>query len=258
MTFYGKCKVDDFQLGTMLLLASAAFAAGGLNAMAGGGTFFTLPALIFAGLPAVTANATSAAIVFPGNISAAIGFREALSHVSRRELISLLAIASGGSVVGSSLLLGTSDGLFRALAPYLLGLATALFYFGPRLSSLRKNTQRSAVFESCGLLLVSGYGGFFNGGLGIALLSVFSVAGRTDVNVMNGLKNAMSVALSLVSVVIFGVAGLINWPVAVAMMVMATVGGYSGAYLVQRVQPERVRLFVLATGMSMTVILFFS
>ena len=245
-------------MGTILLLASAAFAAGGLNAIAGGGTFFTLPALIFAGLPAVTANATSAAVVFPGNISAAMGFREALSRVSRRELITLLAIASGGSVLGSLLLLGTSDGVFRALAPYLLGLATVLFYFGPRLSARRKGGQGSGLLESCGLLLVSGYGGFFNGGLGIALLSVFSVAGRTDVNVMNGLKNAMSVALSLVSVVIFGAAGLIHWPVALAMMVMATIGGYAGAFLVQRVHPGRVRLFVLATGASMTAILFFS
>jgi len=259
MTFLEIAGLTNFtamDVGTMLMLAIAAFVAGALNAVAGGGTFFTLPALIFAGLPPVMANATSAAVVSPGYISAAMGFREALASVDRRDMFLLLLLACAGAVLGSFLLLGTSDSLFRALAPYLLLLATVLFYFGPRMSARHTAGHSSSLLERTGLLLVSGYGGYFNGGLGIALLSVFSISGRTDLNLMNGLKCVVSATLSAVSVAVFAFAGLIHWSGALAMMILATAGGYVGAHFVQRVDPERVRIFVLTTGVFMTLVLF--
>ena len=215
-----------------LILIAAAFGAGILNTVAGGGTFLTFPALVFIGLPPVMANATSTVAVFPGYFGGAMGFRAELQAFDRKRLYRLIAITLAGGLVGSGLLLVSSNEAFSVVVPFLLLGATFAFLFGDRLRRWAASKARTMTPEGAlGLFMVAIYGGYFNGGLGIVLLALFALWGMTDLNRMNGLKSGLSFLLSAISVAVFATAGLVAWPQAVVMMIAATVGGYAGAPL---------------------------
>lgn len=238
-----------------LIIALAAFGAGVLNTIAGGGTFLTFPALVFIGVPPVMANATSAVAVFPGYLGGALGFRKELSAMQPGPLIRLAAITLAGGLLGSLLLMVSSNEVFARIVPFLLLVATLVFLFGDRLRSLaERHSAGMRPQGAVGLFLVSVYGGYFNGGLGIMLLALFSVWGMRDIHAMNGLKNGLSFVLSAISVLAFSVAGLVAWPQALVMMVAAVVGGYLGAP-VARVLPRPVlRGLIAVVGFGMTAI----
>lgn len=239
------------------VLALAAFGAGVLNTVAGGGTFLTFPALVYAGVPVVAANATSAVAVFPGYLGGAAGFRRELSALDRRSLVRLVLVAAAGGLAGSLLLLVSSNDAFAAVVPFLLLVATFAFALGGRIQAWIRNRQlRIAEGDVTGAALVAVYGGYFNGGLGIVLLALFSLWGMRDLNAMNGLKNGLSFAISAVSVVTFAAAGIVAWPQALVMMAAATVGGYAGAPLARAVPTSIVRAVVIAVGAIMTIIFF--
>jgi uncharacterized membrane protein YfcA len=160
------------------VLVAAAFAAGAMNAMAGGGSFLTLPALVYAGVPPVAANATGTAALLPGYASSAYGFRRDIRPVAGIGVGRLAAVSLAGGLAGAALLLLTPDRVFRAVVPWLLLAATALFAFGGRLSAgLRRLGAGGRGATLAGLLAVSAYGGYFNGGLGILLLAQLGLAG---------------------------------------------------------------------------------
>lgn len=239
----------------MTLLASAAFLAGILNAMAGGGSFLTFPALVFTGVPTIAANATSAVAVFPGYLSSALGFLKEMREIPFVQLLVFLGLALLGGVLGSLLLLVTPASVFSAVVPWLLGFATLAFALGARLSAwAQKHARTRSSSGNIATLLVCVYGGYFNGGLGIVLLALFYGLGMRDINRMNGLKNGMSFALSAASVVTFAAAGIVYWPQALLMMVTATIGGYCGARVARRLSVAVVRAVVVCTGVVMTVI----
>ncbi|HEY9460357.1 MAG TPA: sulfite exporter TauE/SafE family protein, partial [Paralcaligenes sp.] len=205
-----------------LLLIVAGFFAGGLNTIAGGGSFLTFPALVYAGVPIVSANATSAVAVFPGYIGAVAGFRGEIASFKRPTLIKLTIVSLLGGLIGSLLLLITSNETFKVLVPWLLLFATLLFGAGDYLVAWSKRRNfHLGKFLTPGVLCISIYGGYFNGGLGIMLMALFAVIGMRDMNIMNGLKNGISVVLSAISVITFAWAGLVQWPEAVIMMVAA-------------------------------------
>ena len=185
-----------------IVLIIAGFFAGILNALAGGGTFLTFPALVFVGVPPVAANATSTLASLPGYLSGALGFTADVRKMPRAIFVSFVIIALIGGLLGSLALLATSDTLFKSIVPWLLFAATLLFAFGDRLAKLR-------IPQKTGLLAVTFYGGYFNGGLGIMLLALFSATGMKDLNQMNGLKAWLSFVLSAISVATFVVAGII-------------------------------------------------
>ncbi|SMX48900.1 sulfite exporter TauE/SafE family protein [Maliponia aquimaris] len=233
----------------ILLLLLAAFAAGVVNTIAGGGTFLTFPALVFTGMPPVLANATSAVAVFPGYLGGALGFRDEIARLDRRALIRMTVTALSGGLAGAGLLLVSSDAAFAAVVPFLLIGATAVFVWGDRLRAwLARSSRGIAAYGAPGLFLVALYGGYFNGGLGIVLLALFTLWGMADIHQMNGLKNALSFAVSAISVTVFAVAGLVAWPQAVAMMVAATVGGYAGAPLSRILPRTAVRGAIAVAG----------
>lgn len=239
------------------LIIVAAFFAGVLNAIAGGGSFLTFPVLVYIGIPPIPANATSAVAVFPGYISSTLGFLEEIKAFDRRQLIRLVLIACLGGVSGALLLLNTPGNVFRSIAPWLLLLATLLFALGDRISAWLNSAQNdSPQSHSFVVMLVSTYGGYFNGGLGIILLALFSTMGFRDINLMNGLKNGLSFILSAVSVLTFAVAGIVHWPEALVMMVAATVGGFAGARLARRLPREWVKSIIVTTGSLMTIAFF--
>lgn len=239
-----------------LILATSAFFAGVLNTVAGGGTFLTFPALVYTGVPVVAANATSAVAVFPGYLSGAVGFRQEIAAFDRGRLVRILAVAAAGGLVGSGLLLVSSNKAFSVIVPFLLALSTLAFVFGGRLQSWAQRRNRGKAGELWGTALVSVYGGYFNGGLGIVLLALFSLWGMRDLNMMNGLKNSISFVLSAISVATFAIAGIVAWPQAVLMMAAAIVGGYAGAPLAKAMPVWLVRAVVIVTGAVMTAIFF--
>lgn len=237
------------------ILAAAAFGAGMLNTVAGGGTFLTFPALVFAGIPPVAANATSAVAVFPGYLAGALGFRRELGRVDRARLGRLAAVTLAGGLAGSLLLMVSSNEMFSSIVPALLLFATLVFLSGDRLRRLVAGLAAGeGATASAGLFLVSLYGGYFNGGLGIMLLALFSVWGMSDLHEMNGLKNGLSFVLSAISVAAFAVAGLVAWPQAVLMMAASTAGGYAGAPVARLLPRPLLRGLIALVGFGMTMV----
>ncbi len=240
-----------------LLLISAAFLAGGLNSIAGGGSFLTFPALVYVGLPSVSANATSAVVVFPAYLSGTLGFIPELKSYGLKPLLTLVFISIIGGIAGALLLLVTPNDIFRTIVPYLLLFATALFAFGDKITSFLAARQLMSDTKNNILsLMVTTYGGYFNGGLGIILLSLFSVLGFKDLNLMNGLKNLLSFILSTASIITLSFADVIHWEWAVVMMISATVGGYVGALLARKMSKAFVKQFIVVVGVLMAVAFF--
>ncbi len=243
---------------TTILIAVAAFLAGILNAIAGGGSFLTFPALVFAGVPPVIANATSAIAVFPGYLAAAVGFKDDIASVERKQLIHQTGITLIGGLIGALLLLMSSNDFFTAIVPFLLLASTAIFAFQDRILAWGRNGGLQLTpYGAIGTLVVAIYGGYFNGGLGIVLLALYAMWGLTNLNVMNGLKNGVSFVISAISVLTFAIAGLIVWPSAIVMMIANILGGYFGAKLAKRLSKTIVRNIVIAVGLVMSAIFFY-
>jgi uncharacterized membrane protein YfcA len=238
-----------------IILIAAAFGAGVLNTIAGGGSFLTFPALVFVGLPPVIANATSAVAVLPGYLSGALGFSRELREFDRPLLIRLTLWTFVGGLIGALLLLVSSDKAFSGIVPFLLLGATLIFLFAGRIRAFAETRARSVTpFGAVGLIAVSIYGGYFNGGLGIVLLALFALWGMQDLNQMNGLKNGLSFALSAISVLAFALGGLVAWPEAIVMMIAATIGGYAGAPIARALPKQVVVMIVVAVGFTMSAI----
>lgn len=237
------------------LLASASIIAGIINSIAGGGSFLTFPALVFTGVPTIAANATSAVAVFPGYLSGALGFAKELKECPKSKFLLLITLSIMGGIGGSLLLLITPASVFSYIIPWLLGFATLLFAFGDFVARwAKKNSNSNGFLGNLTTLIVCIYGGYFNGGLGIILLALFSTLGMRDIHLMNGLKNIMSFALSAASVVTFAIAGIVFWQQAIIMMIAATIGGYFGVVVARKLSKDTIRMTIVIIGLIMTVI----
>ncbi|RJF77616.1 sulfite exporter TauE/SafE family protein [Azospirillum cavernae] len=242
---------------TELLLLTAAFLAGAMNAVAGGGSFLTLPALIYAGVPPVAANATGTVALLPGYASGLYGYRQDLTPVGEVGLPLLALVSLAGGLAGAGLLLVTPDAVFRGIVPWLLLAATGLFAFGGALAARLRAVGlhgRGALLGT--LLVVSVYGGYFNGGLGILLLAQLSLFGMTNLNAMNGLKNLFSTVLTAIAVVAYALGGAVDWPKAALMVLAAVAGGYVGARLGRRIPQRVLRGGIIAVGLTMSALFF--
>ena len=240
---------------TALLLA-AAFVAGALNSVAGGGSFLTLPALVFTGVPPVVANATGTVALLPGYVAGAWGFREDTAAPPGLSMRLLVVLSLLGGAAGAGLLLITSDAAFNRIVPWLLLVATALFAFGPQLRKMLAGGAPSTSRATVGVLAVAAYGGYFNGGLGILLLALFGLLGQINLNAMNGLKNWVSALLTAIAVAIYAAGGVVQWREALLMMVAATLGGYVGARVARRIPANWLRAGIVLTGLVMSALFF--
>lgn len=239
------------------LIIAAGFGAGVINSIAGGGTFLTFPALVWIGIPPIAANATSTLAVLPGYLSAALGYREDLARIDTKDLRKAVVVSLGGGLAGGLALLVSNEAFFALVIPLLLFAATLVFTFQSRLlDGIRASGRSIASFGVIGLAAVSVYGGYFNGGLGIIMLALFSLWGMTDLGAMNGLKNILSVVISAISALAFAIAGLIHWPEMVAMAVAAIIGGYSGARVARIVPVRALRMAITAIGFTLAAIFF--
>lgn len=242
-----------------LVLALAGFAAGVLNAVAGGGTFLTFPALVWTGLPPVMANATATVTALPGYLGSAWGYRRDMRAEGALPVRAMLAIAAAGGLAGALLLMVTPEEVFAGIVPWLLLVATLLFAFAPRLLP-RLASGGVGARTSAGIILATAvYGGYFNGGLGILLLAAFSLTGFTDLHAMNGFKNAVSALLSVISSLTWAAAGLIAWDAALLLAAATTAGGYLGAHFARRLRNTAwLRAGIVLIGLAMTVAFFVS
>ena len=238
------------------LLLTAAFVAGALNSVAGGGSFLTLPALVFVGVPPVVANATGTVALLPGYAAGAWGFREDTQAPPGLSMARLVVLSLVGGALGAGLLLVTSNDTFSIVVPWLLLVATVLFALGPKLREWTAGGKPSTAKATAGVLVVAAYGGYFNGGLGILLLALFGLLGQTQLNAMNGLKNLVSALLTAIAVAVYAAGGVVDWRYALLMMVAATAGGYIGARVARRIPALWLRWGIVATGLVMTGIFF--
>lgn len=241
-----------------LVLIGAGLAAGMLNAIAGGGTFISFPALVWVGVPPIMANATATLTALPGYLSSAWAYRRDIETQDPLPVLTLMGIASIGGLTGAGLLLVTAQETFSLLVPWLLLLGTVVFGFGPTvMERLRGLSKPPKPVAAAVMFAVSVYGGYFNGGLGIMLLAAFGLMGLTNLHGMNGLKNLISALLSVVSVAAYIVAGLIAWDAALVLALAQLTGGYVGARFALRIKNTRIlRRVITAIGLAMAVVFF--
>lgn len=246
------------------LLFGAAFAAGMINSVAGGGTLLTFPSLYWAGYSPVIANATSTVALVPGAWSSLWGYRREVRHTPQRFLYLLVPSFIGG-IIGAVLLKRTPDKTFAALVPFLILFATILFVIqGP--IQRRLKTAQSAdhpattawlIGASCYQLFVAAYGGYFGAGIGFLMLAALGMMGLSNIHQMNGLKNLLGSMVNAVAALYFIYAGLVEWPAAALMAAGAILGGYGAAGLARKLGQTFVRRAVIVIGIAMAISLFF-
>jgi uncharacterized membrane protein YfcA len=246
-----------------LLLFFAALIAGLLNAVAGGGSFISFPALLFTGMAPIAANATNTAALFPGTVASTVAYRNAFTPDARRLLPLLLLTGIIGGFLGARILLNTPQSTFLHLIPWLLLAATLLFLAGPRISAwVRRRaaagkTSRPLTIAGFFLeLLIAIYIGYFGAGVGILVLSLLALLGMEDIHAMNGVKVLLVSVVNGVAMITFIFAKTIFWPQALLMIVASLIGGYAGAHYAQKMNPQHVRWIVVAVGLSMSVYFF--
>ena len=239
------------------LLAAAAFIAGAMNAVAGGGSFVTFPALVFSGVPSIVANASSTVALFPSSFASAWAYRENFRKFEGVSTWALLAVSLEGGVTGAILLLTTSQHAFDIIIPWLLLFASLVFAFGPKIAPRLR--QIFTIGPKTFLIMqfaVSIYGGYFGGAVGIISMALWSLLGHTDIHEMNAAKTLLTGTMNVAAVVCFVIAGKVYWTQTLVMLVAALAGGYLGASVVRRMDPKHVRAAVIVISLVVTAAFF--
>jgi uncharacterized membrane protein YfcA len=244
-----------------LLVFGAACVACAINSVAGGGTLITVPTLIWLGIPAINANATSTVALWPGSLSGAWGFRRELFDADRR-VFALIVPSLIGGLAGAILLHQTPPDVFERLIPLLILFATCLFMAQEplqrrfNLTAIHNARSHWLSWTMLFQLLVGIYGGYFGAGIGIMMLAALSLMGHTDIYQMNGVKNLLAVAINGVAIIYLVFTDLILWPDALVMAIGAVVGGVAGAGTARRVGRAVARRIVIVVGLAMALAMF--
>lgn len=246
-------------------LAAVAALAGAINAIAGGGTLLTFPALLFFGTAPIVANATSTVALVIGTAGSIFGFRQHLRAIWPW-LMRFALVSAAGGWLGSLLLTRTSDGAFEKLVPFLILFATVLFLAQGafrRFAGFGGNAGEPSVHERrvwVAVLFqfaVSVYGGYFGAGIGILMLASLGFLGLRDIHQMNALKNALGSLINLVAAAWFIASGLIDWPKAGVMTVGALAGYFVGAHFSQRIPQVATRRLITGIGFTISAVMFY-
>jgi len=246
-------------IGQLIFLCAAAFFAGAINSVAGGGTLLTFPALtwILGADAAVIANATSTVALFPGSIAATWGYRREMRGLGGW-IIPLLIPSVIGGVLGTLLVVLLPDRVFGDMVPWLILIAATLFLLQPAITRWTgigephaQPSQSTIIGIVCFQFLIAVYGGYFGAGIGILMLSSLALMGLGDIHRMNALKSVLASVINGTSVVMFLAYGKINWTYAVPMIVAGIGGGFVGASVSRRLDKNLVRWVVIATGFGL-------
>jgi hypothetical protein len=241
---------------SIIILAVASFIAGVQNALAGGGSFLTFPALLFTGIGPRAANITSTVALFPGQVASGLANRSDVTGIPGLSFRALFLISLGGGAIGAVLLLSTPEQIFSALVPYLVLFATVVFAWG---SFFRKPGDashhlgpKSAALSQLGIAI---YGGYFGGGIGILMLAALTMAGLA-VRKAGATKNALAGVMNASAVAIFAFSKDVAWKQVVIVGIAALIGGQLGAYAFRVVNEKVLRVCVTVLGLALTVGLF--
>lgn len=248
-------------------LSLAALLAGAMNAVAGGGTVLTFPALLFFGMPAIQANATSTFALLIGLCGSIYGYRSHFPKV--RTILSKLSLVSiVGGLLGAILLTVTPEKQFSDLVPFLLLFATILFLAN---NAFRKFLRIRAASEASEILagrkywlaagfqlFVAIYGGFFGAGIGILMLASLGLLGMQDIHESNAVKTILGALINLVASIYLVIAGLVIWPQAIVMTVAATAGYFLASHYSQRIPQQAVRRIAAAIGLGVSLLLLWN
>jgi uncharacterized membrane protein YfcA len=241
----------------------AAFFAGAINSVAGGGTLLTFPSLVWVGLPSTLANATSTVAIWPGSLGGVWGYRRDLPGLPK-STYSLIVPGVLGGIVGAILLVMTPTAVFDRLIPLLILFATLLFMLQEPVQRAIKTTGKAHAGSKGWLIgamlfqfLVSVYGGYFGAGMGILMLAAFGIMGLTDIHQMNGLKNLLGLSINGVAALYFIWQGMVSWPYVIVMAIAAMIGAVWGAGMARRIGPKAVRRIVIVVGFTMAISLLF-
>jgi uncharacterized protein len=251
--------------GQAIFLLFAAAIAGTLNALAGGGSFISFPALLLIQIPAVLANATNTVALWPGLGASTLAYLKRL-NVPLRLLVPLLITSVAGGWLGAVLLLKTPQHAFLRLVPWLLLAGTLLFAFGNSIrtlagrgagaDNLHSTSSRAIVLSSIAEFLVSIYGGYFGAGIGFMTLGMLAMMGMRDIHAMGAIRTLLAAAINAAAVVTFIVAGAVLWPHCAVMIVGSLAGGWFGAHYAQKADPRKVRALVIGIGIAMSAYFF--
>ena len=240
----------------ILLIGATGFYAGAQNALAGGGSFITFPALLLAGLNPLAANLTSTIALFPSQINMAWDGRKLVGDVGALRFRNLFIISLIGGVIGALLLLSTPATFFARLVPWLILFATAVFTWG----SFRSKPLHTAHGMPIWLLVliqsaIAIYGGYFGGGIGFLMLAALTIGGQA-VRMAVATKNALAMAMNASAVLIFAFSSQVDWPAALALAIGAVGGSACGTWLMKWLPEKVLRGFVVLVGVVLTIWMF--
>lgn len=241
---------------TFIILFIAAFCAGVQNALAGGGSFLTFPALMFTGLDARAANITSTVALFPGQLTTGFAGRKNVSDLPQLSFKMLFIISLIGGVFGAVLLLVTPVSIFEFLVPWLVLFATFVFLWGSFFRKTHENTKPLSAWKA--LLTqfgISIYGGYFGGGIGILMLAALTIAGL-DVRKAGATKNVLAGVMNASAVLIFVFSKDVAWTQVMVASIASIAGGQVGAFALQRVNEKILRVFIIILGFGLAIGLF--
>ncbi len=241
----------------------AAVVAGVVNSVAGGGSLISFPSLVAFGQPAILANATNTAALWPGTLSSAVAYRRD-TPLHGDLLLTLLLPSMAGGLLGAFVLVITPPALFDEVVPWLVLFATALFALRDRISRWtgvaahpeEHVTTGGKVWGFLFQLFVATYGGYFGAGIGILMLGSLSVMGLRDIHRMNALKAILGTLVNVIAFLFFAVKGLVVWHLAALMAVGAILGGWVGARTAKRIDQRYIRGFVILVGVAVAAWFF--
>jgi uncharacterized membrane protein YfcA len=250
----------NMQISGFIFIFFASILAGMINSVAGGGSLISFPSIIAAGQPAIIANATNTAGIWPGSLSSAIAYRKD-TEMYKGLLVTLIIPSITGGLLGAFALVVTPPEIFDKIVPFLVLFATILFSFKDQINKIFKTGDGSEesistphkIFGFLFQLFIATYGGYFGAGIGILMLGALSVMGLRDIHRMNGMKTVLGTLINIIAFIFFALKGLVNWPVALVMAGGTIIGGYAGARTAKKIPQNYIKVFVILVGTAVSV-----
>jgi uncharacterized membrane protein YfcA len=240
-----------------VILAATGFVAGAMNAAAGGGSFVSLPVLVFLGLPALNANVSSTVALWPAALASAVAYRRDFQPFGPVSLRLLLSISIVGGGIGALLLLYTPAKAFDIVVPWLLLAATLAFVFGRQAGlGLRRVVHIGPATVLVVQFILGIYGGYFGGAVGILMMAVWGLMSEADLKTMGPTRTVVVAGANTTATLLFVFSGTVWWPETLVMLAGSIIGGYAGARGARRLSPDTTRTGVIILSVGMTAAFF--
>jgi hypothetical protein len=241
----------------LVLVAAAGILGGAMNAVAGGGSFVTLPALVAAGVPSLNANATSTVALVPSALASAFAYRHDFEGFNGVKLSTMALISVIGGAIGAVLLLRTSQSVFDKLFPFLLLFGVLVFAFGRKLGEeLRKRISIHPRTLPAVQFALGIYGGYFGGAVGVMMLAAWSILTAASINAMQATRHLLNASMNATASLLFMFGGLVYWKQTAVLLISATIGGYLASYFGRRLNPSHARIAISCINAAIVMVVF--